>query len=80
MKKQKKKKSRTLTYVGGVVLLLLVILILSNQAKKQERQALDDLFDKEIILQVQDFSDQGAEHISESGQFTYNSNPPTSSG
>jgi len=78
MKKQRNKKNKTLIYVGGVVLLLLISFILSNKAKKDERQAVDDLFDKEIILDVQDFDDQGTEHISESGQFTYNSNPPTS--
>jgi hypothetical protein len=52
--------------------------ISSSKAKKNERQAIYNLFEKEITLNIQEFKDQGTEHISEPGQFTYNSNPPTS--
>jgi len=76
MKKQKNVKTSII--VGVIVVLLVLAFISSSKAKKNERQAIDNLFDKEIILNIQDFDEQGTEHISESGQFTYNSNPPTS--
>lgn len=78
MKKQRNKNKKTFIYIGGIVVLLLVSFILSNKAKNDEQQAIEDLFDKEIILDVQDFADQGADHIPDPGQFEYNSNPPTS--
>ena len=80
MKKQKNinKKKKTLIYIGVVVLFLVFSFVFSNKAKTIEEQELNDLFDKEIILDVQEYKNQGTDHISESGDFEYNSNPPTS--
>ncbi len=78
MKKQRNTNTKTLIVVGVIILLLLFAYFSSNKAKKNEQQAIDNLFEQEITLDVQEFKDQGTEHISESGQFTYNSNPPTS--
>ena len=80
MKKNKKNKKNNnyRIYIGIIVLVLVTVFISSNNAKQKEQQNIDDLFDREIILDVQEFSEQGAEHISESGLFSYNSNPPTS--
>jgi len=78
MKKQRNKNTKTLIFIGVTILLLLFAYISSNKAKQNEQQAIDDLFEKEIVLDVQEFKDQGTEHISEPGNFEYNSNPPTS--
>ncbi len=78
MKKQRNKNTKTLIIIGVTILLLLFAYISSNKAKQKEQQAVNDLFEKEITLDVQEFKDQGTEHISESGLFEYNSNPPTS--
>ena len=78
MKKYKNKNMKTPIIIGAIVVLLVFAFISSGKAKEDEQQAVDNLFDKEIVLNVQDFDDQGTEHISESGQFIYNSNPPTS--
>ena len=77
--KKTKKNDNSLKYLLGVVTLALVVtFITSNNAKQKEKAKIDALFDKEIILEVQEFSEQGAEHTSIAGGFNYNSNPPTS--
>ena len=76
--KKIKKSNNSYMYIGVVVLILIIAFIFSNKSKQNEQQAVDDLFEKEITLIVQEFKDQGTEHISESGNFEYNSNPPTS--
>ena len=78
MKKTKNKKNLLLYGGIGVLLLLLIAYVVSNSARQREEDAINALFDKEINLDVQEFNDQGTEHISEPGKFTYNSNPPTS--
>lgn len=78
MKKHKNKNKKTLIVIGVVVVLVILAFISSSMAKKKEKQAIDNLFDKQIVLDIQEFKDQGADHISDPGLFTYNSNPPTS--
>ena len=72
------KNKKTFRYIGLGILLLIFTFVFSNNAKKEEEQKIDNLFEKEIVLNIQKFKDQGAEHISEFGNFEYNSNPPTS--
>lgn len=78
MKKTKNKKNLILYGGIGVLVILLVAFMVSTNAKKREVENINALFEKEINLDVQEFSDQGAEHIKKPGIFTYNSNPPTS--
>jgi len=73
-----KKHKKNFIYIGLIFLLLFLAFFASNKAKQNERQAIDNLFEKEITLDVQEFKDQGIEHVSEPGLFNYNSNPPTS--
>jgi hypothetical protein len=76
--KKTKKNNNSIIYIVAVILILILAFIFSKKSKQNEQQAVNNLFDKEIILDVQEFKDQGTEHISGSGNFEYNSNPPTS--
>lgn len=61
-----------------VPLLLIIAFITSNKAKKSEEERIDNLFEERVELDVQEFRDQGTDHISTPANFEYNSNPPTS--
>jgi len=76
--KKTKKSNHSLKYIGLVILVLIITFILSNKAQQNEQQFVNNLFEKEINLEVQEFKGQGTEHISNAGLFEYNSNPPTS--
>lgn len=74
----KKKKNKTNVYIAIIIFILAAAFLISKQAKQKEIKAIDNLFDKDIVLDVQDFDNQGANHINESTGFEYNSNPPSS--
>lgn len=75
----KKKHTNFLIVTIVIISLLLIISFISSErAKRNEQQKIDQLFDREIIFEVQEFEDQGIDHISEPNTFAYNSNPPTS--
>ena len=76
--KKRNKYSTTPIIIGVLLLVLFGAYMFSSQAKLEEKQAIDDLFEQEIALDVQEFTSQGTEHISTPGLFSYNSNPPTS--
>lgn len=78
--KEPARRPRWLWVIAGVVVLGLIAVVGVFQSSKTslEAQPLPERGDQGLLQNVQSFSSEGTEHVSESTEVTYNTNPPTS--